>query len=71
MQKYIVIVRNYNMYNPQPSDQYLVVMDGYYVSPPVVLDMEDDWSGALEAFYEKHKKHFEHFLNWTFELIPM
>ena len=59
------------MYNPQPSDQYLVVMDGYYVSPPVVLDMEDDWSGALEVFYEKHQKHFEHFRNWTFELIPV
>ena len=42
MQKYIVIVRNYNMYNPQPSDQYLIAMDGYYVSPPVMLDMEND-----------------------------
>ena len=71
MQKYIVIVRDYNMYNPQPPDQYLIAMDGYYVSPPVMLDMEDAWSGALDAFYEKHQKHFKHFRNWTFELIPV
>ena len=71
MQKYIVVVRDYNPSRKQPSDMYLFALDMYYVSPAVELDIENDFVAALDAFDEEHGKYYSHFLHRNFELIPV
>ena len=71
MINYIVIVRDYNPCLTQPSDKYLYALDGYYVSPVIALDWETNRDTAMDEFDEKYGKHFAHFLQRNYELIPV
>ena len=71
MKKYIVVVRDFNPWHSQPSDDYLRFYNKYYVSPIVELDMEDDYDTALDEFVEKYEKYFPHFRYINLELIAI
>ena len=70
MKKYIIVVRDFNPCHLQPSDDYLRVYGGYYVSPVVELDIDDDYDMALDAFVENYEKNISHFRYYNLELIP-
>lgn len=69
MNDYIVIVRDFDARRYQPSDEYLYRLDRFYRSPVVSLDWENNRDKAIDAFDEKYRKYFSHFLYPNYELI--
>jgi len=68
MEKYVIIVRDYSYHCP--TDNYLYAMDRYFQIPIVELDYYKNMGKAMDVFNNMFGKHFSHFLNVYYELIP-
>jgi hypothetical protein len=64
--KYILIVRDEISTNKPITDETLKALDCYFESP--VFDAEGT-ENDLNIAIEKYKRNFEHFKNWSAELV--
>ena len=71
MKNYIIIVRDFCTWQYQPSDAYLCAMDRIYISPVVAINIENGLDKEFDAFEEKYRKYFSHFLYPNYEAVEV